>query len=572
MTKNLVVKGLSLSKGVAIGKPFFPHLSDEGVPAYRIEQEQVEKEIKRYRSALFSSQREIKKLQTKLDSEGLAEIVTILEAHLEMLQDPFLTTEIEEKIRNLRKNSEAVFLDSIDAFKGSFVGNNSFIKERIQDVTDISRRVLSHLMNKNSRAFIPPSSILFFEELVPSVIAEVSTKFMTGFISRTGGISSHSAIIARARGIPYVGGIAVEELIQESIEDVIVDGTGGVVIINPDQKALIEYSKKINTISQEETFSAEPITQEGHKITVLANVEHVKDVEALSSVQAEGIGLFRSEYLFSGGEFPSEEQQFATYKEIVSKMDQHPVIIRIFDVGADKMNFLPKDFLKEKENNPVLGCRAIRLMLQHMDLFKKQLRALLRASVYGNLHILLPMISDPGEIVEVKKILSDLEKELISEGIDVNPSIPLGCMVEVPSIALMADVLVEECDFLSIGTNDLTQYLLAVDRTNPYVNEFYAKAHPSLFRLIEYVIEQVKQAGKRLIVCGEIASDPIFIPLLMGMGVETFSIAFRQIPAVRKLISESSFKACEIYKERAMSCKTAEELTAFLQKKATLPE
>lgn len=560
--KSQIIKGLPLSQGVVLGFPLFFLPNEEQVPEYLLEEHQIENEINRYRYALISSKQEIKTLQDKLSNEGLKEIVSILETHLQMLQDPFLTEGVEEKIRSSKKNPEAVFTDSLHAYTASFNKESLYFQERVQDVTDISKRILTHLLDKNPAKNIPPDSIVLIEELFPSFIAEAHPH-VKGFISQLGGITSHAAIIARARGIPYIAGVNTAALQQERIESLLIDGTSGELIINPEKEKIdtyVQQNKKKQISIQKSTQKSK--TKDGVLIELLGNLEQLENIHQLIDNGAKGIGLFRSEYLFFlNKNFPDEDSQFEAYKKIVEKMPGKEVVIRIFDIGADKMALSSEIFSQiRKESNPALGCRAVRFLLQHPELFKTQLRALMRASIYGNLQLLLPMISDLDEIREIKKLIEEVKKEL-----SFSHHVPLGCMIEVPSMAILVEALTKEVDFLSIGTSDLTQYLLAVDRTNPNVNHLYAKAHPALFIMIAHIVKVAKQADKPLILCGEVANNILYLPMLIGLGVNKFSVGAKYIPLLKEAIASLHYMACHDLAQKALQYDSSEELFSFLQ-------
>jgi len=569
--KERVLKGLSVSKGIARGPLFFIEPNNEDVPNFEIEETSVDREIARFRDALVSSKDDLKSLQESLTDEDAPEVAQILDSHLEMLKDPLMTQETEVGIRKMCRNAESVFLDVITDYKSQLKDvKDNFFEERVRDITDVSKRVLSHLkpFKKADLSSVPPQSILASNELVPSNIAEVKSDEISAFITKFGGISSHAAIIARAKGIPYVAGIDTLELLKEEVREIIVDGTKGRVILNPTDKTKEKYAKVAEKQSEhlkqlESEMHLDAETVDGYSVSIHANLENADDIEYLISQGASGVGLFRSEYLFlSKNRFPTEEEQFQTYKTILEKLPDAPVVIRVFDVGGDKQIESTKN---NQELNPVLGCRAIRFLLRHQELFENQLRALLRASIYGNLHILIPMVSDLSEIRMVKKLIQKIQDELKNEQIPVKEKISLGCMIEVPSSAIMSDLIVKEVDFLSIGTNDLVQYSLAADRTNPHLDYLSSPAHPSILRLIRMIVSAANSHQKRLILCGEMASNPKFIPLLLGFGIREFSVSARFIPMIKHTVRKLSIVESNQFAEKAFDFSCTEELTRFIQ-------
>lgn len=575
-----ILQGLAISKGIAIGNVYFCPSKDDSVPEFFVPQHDLEKEIIRYRQALIKSRQDLIQLRNILKLEGTPEIVSIIESHLEMLKDPFMTTEMEENIRKQCRNTESVVKIVVAKYRDRFQSlSDDFFKERVYDIIDVSRRILGHLYpaEKHRISDIPLNSIVVSAELVPTDIAEASTFFASAFVTASGGMNSHAAIIARAKGIPYIAGIDIQMIKDSEAHKVIVDGEKGVVILNPTKETLKSYkSKQAGKLTYHQKLEAESHqkaeTIDGYRINIFANVENIPDVDLSKKHNAAGVGLFRSEYLFlTRKTFPSEEEQFETYKQIVSRLPNRPVVIRVFDIGGDKMHeFLSEvktneSFYPYQEPNPVLGCRAIRYLLRNTVLFKHQVRAILRASVYGNVHILIPMVSDLSELRAVKKIVQETAKELRDEGIDVTEKIPIGCMIEVPSIALMADIFFEEADFLSIGTNDLIQYLLAADRSNPNFNTLSADIHLSLLRIIKMVIKAGEGHDKPLILCGEMAANPKLLYLLIGLGIRQFSVAARHIPLIKHIVRKFSLESAEHLAEKATQIIETDRLNEFIE-------
>ncbi|MCB1109905.1 MAG: phosphoenolpyruvate--protein phosphotransferase [Chlamydiia bacterium] len=572
LLEELILNGAPISGGIAIGNLFFLEaFQEEIVPEFSIPTAEVEKEISRYRRAVHSSREDLHDLQRFLAKEGSTEAVSIIDTHIQMLEDPFMTTFMEKKIRQRMKNTETVFRSVMNDYEKEFSKvKDSFFKQRLLDVKDLSQRILRNLHPRKTLKTeeIPEKSIIFTKELVPSSTAEASKRQVRGFITEIGGITSHAALIARSKGIPYVANISIDTLYSHKGLPVIIDGKTGIVIVNPSDATLEKYEKeqeedlkqKQATIDEGTEGTA---TQDGVKIDLLANIENLSDLDLLIPYNAEGIGLFRSEFLFFGKELQNfaEEDQFILYQKVMNKARGMPVIFRTFDVGGDKGNVNQY----EPEPNPALGCRGIRFLLRNREIFVHQLRALLRVSPDGDLRILLPMISDVTELLQAKELIQEAALELRSEGHEIADEIPIGCMIEVPSAVMVCDHIARECDFLSIGTNDLIQYTLAADRATQEVYPFYKRAHPSILRMIQKVIEEGIKENIPVSLCGEIASDPLLAPLLIGLGVRKLSCASRFIPRLRKMITHLTVPEVEQVTQELLRLETAEAIENVLK-------
>lgn len=578
--EEVILRGLPISKGIGIGFPIFFASADDEVPEIAIPKKEIDKEIDRYRRALEQSRKDVEHLQKMSLHEGPPEIVAILGTHLEMMQDPMLTSVIEEKIREMQQNTESIFQHLIQEYKQRFSTlQDSYFQERVRDIVDVSRRILGHLrpLERVKMAEMPHNSIILTHELVPSETVEANASLVSAFVTAAGGITSHAAIIARAKGIPYVANVDIKLLKRIELHSIIVDGSQGVVIINPTRQTLKKYQemKRIHLEGYKLLKSASHLkgeTIDGYEVRIFANLENPKEIDLLLKNGANGIGLFRSEYLFlARKEFPSEEEQFTIYKRMVKALRGRPLVIRVFDIGGDKkIDLLPNApdarYFNAigNELNPALGCRAIRFLLRFPNLLETQLRAILRASYYGEIHILIPMVSDLGELRQVREKIQIIREEFKKKGIKTAKEVPIGCMIEVPSSAIMCDALAEEADFLSIGTNDLVQYVLAADRSNPSTSDLYFSTHPSILRLIRMVVASANRARKPVILCGECAADPTMIPLLIGLGIREFSVAARHIPLVKHTIRKwRILEACRLA-EGALEYPSAQELKQFL--------
>lgn len=570
--EEIHLKGAPVSEGIAIGIPVFLSIERDDIPEFPITTGEVEGEILRYRRALSSSRDDLKKLQANLAREGSEEVVSIIDTHIQMLEDPLMTTHMEKKIREMLKNTEAVFESVVTDYQKKFsLTPDSFFQQRMADVKDLSQRVLRNLCNPDKNAFdeIPPNSIIFAKELIPSDTASIQASRVSAFVTLSGGGTSHAALIARAKGIPYVASIDIEALQNARGKCVIVDGLTGDIIVNPTTDTLQKYeklkrrlTKQYQQLEKDRHLPAETI--DGQRIDIFANINAINDVDLVHHHAASGIGLFRSEYLFlqDSNLFVNEEMQTLYYKNLLEKAQGLSTVIRVFDIGGDKF----PDTLggSPKEPNPVLGLRGIRFLMRRKDLFKIQLRSIYRASLYGDVRILLPLIADIYELREVKKLILEVKSELKAQNIPHKDDILLGCMIEVPSAVLICDSLAQESDFLAIGTNDLIQYTLGIDRSNLSMSDFYSPIHPSVLRMIKMCVLEGKRFQKPVTICGEIASNPLFTPLLMGLGIKNFSCAPRFIPIIKRTVR--GYTILESYKiaEHALTLKTSMEISEFL--------
>ena len=568
------LQGSSLSKGIAIGKLFFLESFQEEIPPeFPVATSDIDKEIIRYRSAIHSSRDDLHDLQNFLAKEGSKEAVSIIGAHIQMLEDPFMTTFMEKKIRQMMKNTESVFRSVMGDYELEFSKvKNSVIRERLLDVKDLSERILCNLYPRKRIVLsdMPENSIVFTKELIPSCIAENFSSNVKGFISETGGSTSHATLIARSKGLPLVSNIDTAFLANFTNSLTIVDGRNGQIIINPKKETLDSFIAIQKSFEERRSNSScssaqTVITSDGHEANLLVNLDVMSDLDFLECAGIKGIGLFRSEFFFFGKDISllSEEEQFQLYKKVMQQSQGIPVTFRVFDIGGDKgwvSTSLP-------EPNPALGCRAIRFLLLNPDIFKTQLRALLRVSLEGELRILLPLISDVDELQATKSIIYEVAADLRLSGYEIAEEIALGCMIEVPSAVILCDLIAKECDFLSIGTNDLIQYTLATDRTGQQVNSQYKSFHPSIIRMIRHIIRECNRLDKPVNLCGEMASDPLIIPLLLGLGIRNFSCSLRFIPHIRKMIQMTSMKEADELALEIMTFETTGAIESHMKKK-----
>lgn len=568
--KEIHLKGLSISHGVAIGQAFLFAVTDDNAPDFFISPDDVEREIFRFQQAIEKSRLDIIALQEKLRQERINEGAEILDAHLQIMQDPLLTVAVESEIRHTRKNAEYVFESLVKSYQKKFQQiKDAFFRERFKDIQDISRRVMGYLCDsiRVSLADIPPGSIVFARELTASDAAEARGSDVVAFITETGGTTSHAAIVAKAKGIPFITGISFEKIQSISQKVVIVDGGSGTVILNPKQETLALYSLqreaiKLHRKSLEEGMSYPAETFDGYHMKLSANLDMISELDLFPRQGNHGIGLFRSEYIFlTNNEFPPEDAQYEIYKRIIQKLDGLPIVIRTFDVGGDKQL---RNNSSIKKTNPFLGCRALRFLLQEQGVFKEQLRAILRAAVNGNVSLLFPMVSALSELREAKTLLKEVESELEMEGLPFGKNLRIGCMIEVPSAAIIADLLAKECDFLSIGTNDLVQYSLAVDRSNHAQQRYYTPTDPGVIRLIKMIVNEANKEGIPVSICGEIAADPRFTPLLLGLGVHELSLSSRHIPLIKNAVRNISIVDATALAKHVLSLTTAQDILDLL--------
>jgi phosphotransferase system enzyme I (PtsI) len=570
--EEILIRGFPVSDGVAIGIPFFLQSVEKEIPEFPITLKEVDNEIARYRSALFSSREDLTELRNHLAMESSDDAATIIDSHISMLDDPLMTVHMEEKIRQMLQNTESVFQSVITDYEKRFSQKtNPFFQERLIDVMDLAKRVLGHLCpcKGNSLSNVPFNSVVFAKELIPSHTASAEHCRVSAFVTQSGGGNSHAALIARAKGIPYVACVDISALQNLSSRSVIVDGQTGDVIFNPKSATIEKYKQRktclktsLQLLQKELQYDAE--TVDGCSIQVYANIGNISDLENIQQFGAEGVGLFRTEYLFFQNRdlISSEEDQYFAYVKLIQSMGNLPVVIRAFDVGGDKN---PELFPEgEREPNPVLGCRGIRFLLRYLEIFRIQLRAILRASIHGDVRILLPLISDLSELETTRTLINEVEQSLSSQRIPYKSNIPVGCMIEVPSAVLICDALAKRSDFLSIGTNDLVQYTLGIDRSNPAMSDFCYPAHPSVLRMIKMVNTEAKRYGKSVTICGEIASNPLFVPLLLGLGVDQLSCSPRYIPIVKRSIRQTSLLSAYELAGRVLRLNSTMEVSQVL--------
>ncbi|EAF1323632.1 phosphoenolpyruvate--protein phosphotransferase [Listeria monocytogenes] len=568
MAKEL--KGIAASDGIAIAKAYLlvePDLSYE-----KTEVTDVESEVKRFESALEVSRTELSMIREKAAKDLGEDKAQIFDAHLLVLNDPELTGPIEESIKNSKTNAETALQETTDMFIGMFESmDNEYMRERAADIKDVRKRVLSHLLGVTipNPALIDEEVVVVAADLTPSDTAQLNRNFVKGFVTDIGGRTSHSAIMARSLEIPAVVGTKEVTASVAKNDIVIIDGLEGNVIIHPTEEQIAHYEKiksdfALQQAEWDKLKNEKTVSKDGVHVELAANIGTPNDLEGVISNGGEAVGLYRTEFLYMGRDnFPTEEEQFEAYKAVVSGMDGKSVVVRTLDIGGDKT--LPYLELPE-EMNPFLGFRAIRLCFSNEELFRTQLRALLRASVYGNLKIMFPMIATVNEFRQARDILLDEKAKLKAAGTEVSDSIELGIMIEIPAAAVLADQFAKEVDFFSIGTNDLIQYTMAADRMNERVSYLYQPYNPSILRLVKMVIDASHKEGKWTGMCGEMAGDQTAVPLLLGLGLDEFSMSASSILKSRSLIKRLDQSEMVKLAEEALNKSTAEEVVELVEK------
>lgn len=560
-----LIKGIAASDGVAIAKAYL--LVEPDLTFDKNEKvTDVEGEVAKFNNAIEASKVELTKIRNNAEVQLGADKAAIFDAHLLVLDDPELIQPIQDKIKNENANAASALTDVTTQFVTIFESmDNEYMKERAADIRDVSKRVLSHILGVElpNPSMIDESVVIVGNDLTPSDTAQLNKEFVQGFATNIGGRTSHSAIMSRSLEIPAI--VGTKSITQEAKQGdmIIVDGLNGDVIVNPTEDELIAYQDKreryfADKKELQKLRDADTVTVDGVHAELAANIGTPNDLPGVIENGAQGIGLYRTEFLYMGrDQMPTEEEQFEAYKEVLEAMDGKRVVVRTLDIGGDKeLSYLNLP----EEMNPFLGYRAIRLCLAQQDIFRPQLRALLRASVYGKLNIMFPMVATINEFREAKAILLEEKENLKNEGHYISDDIELGIMVEIPATAALADVFAKEVDFFSIGTNDLIQYTLAADRMSERVSYLYQPYNPSILRLVKQVIEASHKEGKWTGMCGEMAGDETAIPLLLGLGLDEFSMSATSILKARRQINGLSKNEMTELANRAVDCATQEEV------------
>ncbi|WP_374723615.1 phosphoenolpyruvate--protein phosphotransferase [Calidifontibacillus erzurumensis] len=564
-----IITGIAASPGISIGKAFRMRNPDLHVEKTTITD--VNAEVLRLEEAINKAKLDLEAIKEHTRLQLGDDKAAIFAAHLLVLSDPELIQPIKEKITVEQVNAEFALQEVAAMFISMFEAmDNDYMKERAADLRDVTKRVLAHLLGTEivSPSMITEEVIIIAEDLTPSDTAQLNRKLVKGFTTDIGGRTSHSAIMARSMEIPAVVGTKTVTTAIETGMVVIVDGLDGKVIVNPSDDMIKQYEKKkanydVQKAEWAKLVNEKTVSRDGYRVELAANIGSPDDVKGVLENGGEGIGLYRTEFLYMGREtLPTEDEQFEAYKTVLERMEGKPVVVRTLDIGGDKE--LPYLSLP-KEMNPFLGFRAIRLCLDMKEMFRTQLRALLRASIYGNLKIMFPMIATIDEFRKAKAILNEEKERLKEKNISVSGQIEVGMMVEIPSSAVMADCFAKEVDFFSIGTNDLIQYTLAADRMNERVSYLYQPYNPAILRLVKMVIDAAHKEGKWVGMCGEMAGDEIAIPILLGLGLDEFSMSATSILPARSQISKLSKKELAVVSEQALTMSTADEVAGLIR-------
>lgn len=570
--KEIILKGIPVSPGVAYGPAFIFARTEMEIPCYSVAEDKRDEEITRFERSLLETRRQITGIRSEIEEKLGEQEALIFDAHLMVLEDKALIEETIAEVIESGNNIEYCFHRVTSRFLEAFskIGDE-YIKERMTDIRDVSRRLLANMLGKTefNVGRLAVGRVLVAKDLTPSDTASMEKGSVLAIVTDQGSRTSHAAIMARSVETPAVVGThdLSERLEPESV--LLVDGYEGLVIINPSTDTLFRYGKiRIERQHLSNLFQSSlrlpSKTRDDHFLPLYLNIEGQENPAHLIESGAEGVGLYRTESLFLRQDtFPSEEEQYQAYKRIVEGLAPRPVTIRTLDLGGDK---LPKDGMEiGHEANPFLGLRAIRYCLENLPVFHAQLRAIVRASAHGQIKVLFPMISGVEELLEARKIFEEVRAQIRQAGLPMADSIPIGAMIEIPSAAFSADILAQSCDFFSIGTNDLIQYLLAVDRVNDRIAHLYQPDHPAVVRTLKLVFDAAKQRQITVSVCGEMAGDPVYVPLLYGLGADELSMTPSSIPEVKYLIRNMSFAEASELAKKALTCTRSNEVSDLLR-------
>jgi len=565
------LQGIAASDGIAIAKVYT--LTEPDLTVTKVTVEDSEKEVSRLDDALAASIKDVELIkETALKNLGKEE-AQVFDAHLMVLSDPELIGQVKDSITSNKVNAESALKEVTDMFISIFAGmeDNPYMQERAADIRDVSKRILAHLLGVKvpSPATIKDEVIIVAADLTPSDTAQLNRQYVKAFVTDIGGRTSHSAIMARSLEIPAIVGTKEVTSIAKDGDIIIVDGLSGDVFLNPSEEVIAEYRAKAEAFAAqqaewEKLKDSKTYTKDGHQVELAANIGTPKDLEGVVNNGAEGVGLYRTEFLYMDShEMPTEEDQFEAYKAVLEGMNGKPVVVRTMDIGGDKeLPYLPLPH----EMNPFLGYRAIRISLNEPEMFRTQLRALLRASVYGKLRIMFPMIATLNDFRGAKALLEEEKAKLIAEGVAVSDDIQVGIMIEIPAAAVLAHQFAKEVDFFSIGTNDLIQYTMAADRMNERVSYLYQPYNPSILTLIKHVIDSAHKEGKWAGMCGEMAGDQTAVPLLVGLGLDEFSMSASSVLKTRSLIAKLTLSDMQALADKAINeCATVEEVEALVE-------
>ena len=567
---EVTVQGIAASQGIAYGQIFVYIQSDVEVPSYQVEPERRLEEVSRFDRALVSTRQQIAKIQGEVEKNLGAQEALIFDAHLMALEDPALIGETIRVFESTGQNIETCFNQVSQRYIQAFAKfEDEYLRERASDIRDVAQRVLQNLLGQaeNSLSRLADKRIVVANDVSPSDSASIDRSAAIALVTDSGSKTSHAVIVARSMKMPAVVGVRNLTKRAHNGDWAIVDGYDGVVILNPSETTLFRYGK---IQEKKKSFEARlieanrelAVTLDGVAVSLMANIEKVEEVAQVKAFAAEGVGLYRTEYLFlNSARIPTEQEQFLAYRAVAQAIAPQPVVIRTLDLGGDKpMEGNPDLF--PKENNPFMGFRAIRFCLENLEIFKDQLRAILRASACGNVRILYPMISGSEEMVRANAVLTECMAELKSRDIAFDAKLPVGAMIEIPSAAMTADILAKECVFFSVGTNDLIQYLLAIDRVNERIAHLYEPTHPAVVRTLKHIVDEAHKRGVTVSVCGEMAGDPVFAPLLLGLGVDALSMSPAWLPSVKYMVRAMTMADARALAAEALTLTSPKEIYA----------
>ena len=567
---EVTVQGIAASQGIAYGQIFVYIQSDVEVPSYEVEPERRLEEVSRFDRALVSTRQQIAKIQGEVEKNLGAQEALIFDAHLMALEDPALIGETIRVFESTGQNIETCFNQVSQRYVQAFAKfEDEYLRERASDIRDVAQRVLQNLLGQaeNSLSRLADKRIVVANDVSPSDSASIDRSAAIALVTDSGSKTSHAVIVARSMKMPAVVGVRNLTKRAHNGDWAIVDGYDGVVILNPSESTLFRYGK---IQAKKKSFEARlmeanrelAVTLDGVAVSLMANIEKVEEVAQVKAYAAEGVGLYRTEYLFlNSARIPTEQEQFLAYQAVAQAIAPQPVVIRTLDLGGDKpMEGNPDLF--PKENNPFMGFRAIRFCLENLEIFKDQLRAILRASTCGNVRIMYPMISGSEEMVRANAVLTECMAELKSRDIAFDAKLQVGAMIEIPSAAMTADILAKECGFFSVGTNDLIQYLLAIDRVNERIAHLYEPTHPAVVRTLKYIVDEAHKRVVTVSVCGEMAGDPVFAPLLLGLGVDALSMSPAWLPSVKYMVRAMTMADARALAAEALTLASPKEIYA----------
>ena len=565
-----VVQGIAASQGIAYGQVFLYMQSDVEVPSYQVEPGRRGEEVGRFEKALITTRQQLSKIKGEVEKNIGPEEALIFDAHLMALEDPALIGETVREFEASGRNIETCFNQVSSRYIAAFAKmEDEYLRERASDIRDVAQRILQNLLGQaeNSLSRLAEKRVVVANDISPSDSASINRSAALALVTDTGSKTSHAVIVARSMKVPAVVGVRDLTTRVHDGDWVIVDGYDGIVIVHPSEGTLFRYGKireRKKSFEQRmlEANQLPAVTLDGVAVTLMANIEKADEVAAVKEFRADGVGLYRTEFLFlNAARIPNEQEQFLAYKSVVEALAPQPVIIRTLDLGGDKP-MAGGEALFPKESNPFMGFRAIRFCLEHKDIFKEQLRAILMASAHGKVRLMYPMISGAEELARANAVLGECQAELKARGVAFDEHLAVGAMIEIPSAAATTDLLAKDCAFFSIGTNDLIQYLLAIDRVNDRIAHLYEPTHPAVIRTLKYIVDEAHKQQVPVSVCGEMAGDPVFAPLLLGLGIDGLSMSPAWLPSVKYLVRAMTMADARALAAEALTLGSPKEIYA----------